>query len=309
VPPNNLNVIVTRGDMLSASEREEEALEQYRRAEQIQNMPMLRRLLIIMGRLDEAEALLRAVPEGNRQVGWLLLTSDLETRKGRLDEAMAMMVEAMRRAVNPNGWVQWPRSRHASAFLLEQREPQRLLALANQLSSPWAPGMKAVAHLVLGDESAAQADFAALRVGVAPVVGDAYAAASEIIWRLKAAAYAGRFGRVIEMSSTVSRARREEYSLDVARAYLALGRHAEAEAELRWLIRLLLSLGSSPGEYQQFSMLYYLLARFAFAQVLDRTGRGDEAARWYRYFLSSFEHSAAKLPQIAEARVALRRLG
>jgi len=308
VPPNNWNAIATRGDVFSSAEHEEEALEQYRLADQIQNTPMLRRLLILMGRLEAADALLRAVPEGRRQVPWFILNGDLETRRGRLDDAMAMMEEAMRRYPNTNGWAQWPRSRHAAAFLLEQRQPQQVLALADRLSTAWAPGVRGVAHVILGDEAAAQRDFAELRKGVAHVVGEFHAASTEIIWRVKAASYLGQFDRVIDLTSKVSRAQRVEYSLELSRAYLALSRPADAETELRWLTRALLNLGSDPFGYQQFSTLGYLLARFSFAQVLERTGRGAEAAKWYRYFLSSFERSTAKLPQLAEARAAIARL-
>ena len=52
----------------------------------------------------------------------------------------------------------------------------------------------------------------------------------------------------------------------------------------------------------------YLLARPYRGQIHERTGRARQAVGEYRYFLSSFDRSNAKFPQIAEAREPVRRL-
>ena len=43
-------------------------------------------------------------------------------------------------------------------------------------------------------------------------------------------------------------------------------------------------------------------------KILEQTGKKAEALKAYQEFLSHFEHSTAKLPQIAEARAAVKRL-
>jgi tetratricopeptide (TPR) repeat protein len=52
----------------------------------------------------------------------------------------------------------------------------------------------------------------------------------------------------------------------------------------------------------------YTLAQFYLGRVLEQSGKKAEAINAYGEFLSHFENSTAKLPQIAEARAALKRL-
>ena len=143
--------------------------------------------------------------------------------------------------VGPHTW-------NAGNLLLEQRDPEQALALGKRLPNPWAPGLRGAAHLILGDEGASQADFAELRKGIAPIVGDYMAGTTESLWRIRAASYLGRHGEVADLCSRLTRSRhaRWAYSLDLVRAHLALGRLADAEAELTWLIRMLLDIGAEP---------------------------------------------------------------
>jgi tetratricopeptide (TPR) repeat protein len=309
VPPKNWNAASTRGDILACNEHYDEALEQYRIAEKIKLTPELRRLLAILGRIGEAEALHEVLPEDQRK--WVNTYRDVQTRKGDLAGALASYEGGMRRDTDQTRWTHWPNTWNAGNLLLEQRDAEQALALGERLPNPWAPGLRGAAHLILGDEGASQADFAELRKGTAPIVGDFMARTTESLWRIRAASYLGRHGEAADLCSRLTRSRnhaRWAYSLDLVRALLVLGRLADAEAELTWLIRLLLDIGAGPDTWAQFSMLTYLLARYHLGQVREKTGRRAEAAEWYRFFLSSFEHSAAKLPQIAEARAALKRL-
>jgi cytochrome c-type biogenesis protein CcmH/NrfG len=50
------------------------------------------------------------------------------------------------------------------------------------------------------------------------------------------------------------------------------------------------------------SAVYYL------GQVYERTGKRDQAINEYQEFLSHFESSHTRLPQVAEARTTLKRL-
>jgi tetratricopeptide (TPR) repeat protein len=56
------------------------------------------------------------------------------------------------------------------------------------------------------------------------------------------------------------------------------------------------------------SPLVSLLCHFHLGQVYEATGKRGQAADEYREFLSAFEGSASRLPQIPEARAALKRL-
>jgi tetratricopeptide (TPR) repeat protein len=297
-----------RGDILSCNEHYDEALEQYRIAEKVQpgGTGELPRLLAILGRTGEAEAYLEAIPEDQRPRQTYY--RDIPIRKGNLDGALASLEGIMQRSSDQTSWTHWPGTWNAGSLVLEQRDPEQALGLGKRLPNPWAPGLRGAAHLILGDDGASQADFAELRKGIAPIVGDFMAGTTESLWRIRAASYLGRHGEVAGLCSRLTRSARWAYSLDLVRALLGLGRLADAEAELTWLIRRLLDIGADPWDWAQFSMLTYLLARYHLAQVRERTGRRAEAAEWYRFFLSSFEQSAARLPQIAEARAALKRL-
>jgi hypothetical protein len=54
--------------------------------------------------------------------------------------------------------------------------------------------------------------------------------------------------------------------------------------------------------------LAYALGEFYQAKVFEHAGTKADAVNAYQEFLSHFESSNARLPQIAEARAALKRL-
>jgi LPS O-antigen subunit length determinant protein (WzzB/FepE family) len=54
--------------------------------------------------------------------------------------------------------------------------------------------------------------------------------------------------------------------------------------------------------------LAYVLGEFYQAQVYEHDGKKADAVNAYQEFLSHFENSNARLPQIAEARAPLKRL-
>jgi hypothetical protein len=51
-----------------------------------------------------------------------------------------------------------------------------------------------------------------------------------------------------------------------------------------------------------------LLSHYYLGQVYERTGKRDQAMNEYQEFLSHFESSHTRLPQVAEARTTLKRL-
>lgn len=56
------------------------------------------------------------------------------------------------------------------------------------------------------------------------------------------------------------------------------------------------------------SFLTCVLAQFYLGRVYEREGKKTEVINVYQDFLNHFENSTARLPQIAEARAALKRL-
>jgi len=51
-----------------------------------------------------------------------------------------------------------------------------------------------------------------------------------------------------------------------------------------------------------------ILSHYYLGQLYERTGKHDQAINEYQEFLSHFETSHTRLPQVAEARSAVKRL-
>ncbi len=89
-------------------------------------------------------------------------------------------------------------------------------------------------------------------------------------------------------------------------AYFETKDYAHAERDFHNTIlgeRVMASFGNVRGH----SPLRAALAHFYLGQIYDATGKRDQAVNEYQEFLSHFENSTAKLPQIALARAALKQ--
>jgi eukaryotic-like serine/threonine-protein kinase len=51
-----------------------------------------------------------------------------------------------------------------------------------------------------------------------------------------------------------------------------------------------------------------ILTHYYLGQLYERTGKRDQAVNEYQDFLSHFSNSHTRLPQVGEARTALKRL-
>jgi serine/threonine protein kinase/Flp pilus assembly protein TadD len=94
-----------------------------------------------------------------------------------------------------------------------------------------------------------------------------------------------------------------------SRAALLRKDHVAAEHLLRRVLYLQRWLLMWLGTIHTRSPLLTLLCHFYLGQVYEATGKREQAVSEYREFLSPFEGSARRLPQISEARAALKRLG
>jgi eukaryotic-like serine/threonine-protein kinase len=83
--------------------------------------------------------------------------------------------------------------------------------------------------------------------------------------------------------------------------------YTSAERDLKNTIRVNRDFGNT-GFMRQNLPITAILARFYLGQVYEATGKRDQAVNEYQEFLSHFEGSKAKLPQISEAKSALKRL-
>ena len=91
------------------------------------------------------------------------------------------------------------------------------------------------------------------------------------------------------------------------RAHLLAKDYVSAENDLRFCVRIsrnLANIGQITGRFPAIEML----AHYYLGQLYEQTGKKDQAINEYQDFLSHFEHSQSPLPQVADARAALKRL-
>ncbi len=91
------------------------------------------------------------------------------------------------------------------------------------------------------------------------------------------------------------------------RAHGVLKDYTRAERELRGALARERA-ASNFGALRSRSPLRETLGHFFLAQVYEATGKREQAVNEYQEFLSHFESSGARLPQVAAARAALKRL-
>ncbi|ABF42980.1 serine/threonine protein kinase with TPR repeats [Candidatus Koribacter versatilis Ellin345] len=92
-----------------------------------------------------------------------------------------------------------------------------------------------------------------------------------------------------------------------ARAHLLTKDYSTAEAEFRGAIRITRNMANFGSILNRLPAIE-MLSHFYLGQIYDQTGKRDQAINEYQDFLSHFEHSSAKLPQIEIARAAVKRL-
>jgi len=92
-----------------------------------------------------------------------------------------------------------------------------------------------------------------------------------------------------------------------ARAHLLLGEYARAEQDFHAAYTA--NRGLNDQDQVRRSMpLLPMLGDFYLAQIYEKTGKRDQAINQYQSFLAHFERSRTRLPQVAEASAALKRL-
>jgi tetratricopeptide (TPR) repeat protein len=187
LPPNDPNPIDTRGDVFAISGRFEDAIAQYRKNLELNPHFFGSDVKIALAYLYEgkymlAETSAQQVLERGNQDAQALATGvlgDTEVARGQLEKAAVRYEEAARLSAKFDRRRSFQLERKATEIYFEQGQLEQALALARRLRSPWAPGFRAIAYLLLQDNAAAEKEFSSLRTSLTPVVGD-YAASKFI---------------------------------------------------------------------------------------------------------------------------------
>jgi eukaryotic-like serine/threonine-protein kinase len=314
LPANDPNPIDSRGDVLAFNEHFEDALAQYRKNVGVKNFTasVLKIGLVYLhqNKYSLAEASVTPTQERgapNEKALAVGILGAIEVGRGRLDRAEARFEESARlfSLHNPT-WARWPLL-WAAEIYFEQGQPEAALALGRRNSGPWAAGVRGMAQAVLNDQSAADKEFGTLHDAVTPL-GGSYAADRVVrLHRILALAFAGRWQDVIAAYAQLPRDQKVTIHLAIGRAYLETGDFAKAEECLHLAANAQRYWGNEEAMASR-SFLQYVLAQFYLGRVYERNGKKAEAINAYQEFLNHFESSNAKLPQIAEARAALKRL-
>jgi len=97
------------------------------------------------------------------------------------------------------------------------------------------------------------------------------------------------------------------FLLAKARAHLNLKEYSAAEPLFRHALSTSRSAAAFAAQTRRLPLVE-LLCHFHLGQIGEAQGRREQAVKEYREFLSHFDGSATRLPQVAEARAALTRL-
>jgi len=91
------------------------------------------------------------------------------------------------------------------------------------------------------------------------------------------------------------------------RAYQLVNDYSSAEQQFRRALQQARLISGGAAERGQLPLMA-LLSHFHLGQIYEASGKNQPAIDEYQAFLSHFEGSRAKMPQVAEARGALKRL-
>jgi DNA-binding winged helix-turn-helix (wHTH) protein/tetratricopeptide (TPR) repeat protein len=321
LPPNDPNPVDTRADIYALDGKFDESIAEYKKNLESHaefSNPELKISLayLLAGRQREAEEMARSAyrnASGANRAFALNVLGDVAASRGAFDRAVDYYSQAAQLfgsnrpyLVGSNRpYLAHAESWKAAEIYFEQHEPRAALSWARRTVVLGAEEVLGVAYLLLGNEPAAEREFAAARTRMVPIFGDYMAERFIAFDRFRAASYSGQWQRVIDGWAEVPGWLGTVNAFFPGRAHAELAMLPQAEKELRdglvWV-----GPGNLIGSYSDF--LCYELTQFYLGKVLELEGKKTDAVEFYRAFLSHFANSKAHLPQIAEAQSALRHL-
>jgi eukaryotic-like serine/threonine-protein kinase len=309
LPPNDPNPNDSRGDVFFFNGHYDEALAEYRKNTGFSDIK-LPIVYLHQGKYSLAEASITPIYEkgaADDKAEAADILGDIEAGRGRLDRAASRYEEAARLyAARKPVLSFWPLHKAAQIYF-EQGQPEAALALSRRARSPWAPGVRGMAYTVLKDQRAAEKEFASVRDSTAPLIGSFAAEKCVKLESFLALAYAGRWQDAIAAFRQLAPDNLDGTELETGRAYLETADFGNAEQFLQSAIKWQRDLQNGARIISR-SPFTSTIAHFYIGKVLEHEGKKTEAINAYQEFLNHFESSNAKLPQIAEARAALKRL-
>jgi tetratricopeptide (TPR) repeat protein len=319
VRSNDPNPWDTRGDILYQSERDDDAVEAYRKVfalkPDFQNYADYLKLAEVYAdqkKFDLADSALQEY--GKRVTGVAKLyvsifAGQFQETRGDLYGARASYQRAVRDLAGAgqyDGAADALRSLALLSLLSGDGLASDLAFARQQKLGGRENGIIAVLQTVQGDAVAAARSFelyAAARTEMGPAGLEEirnYAALFAALARHDPQGVLSAAGRVPNSVNSKLRYPR-------GWAYFETKGYAPAEQDLRVAMRSE-KLMSNFQSMREHSPLLVALAHFYLGQIYAATGKRDQAANEYQAFLSPFENSGCALPQIDIARAAVKRL-
>jgi DNA-binding winged helix-turn-helix (wHTH) protein/tetratricopeptide (TPR) repeat protein len=313
LPPNDPNPIDTRADVYALNKQFDKAIAEYKRNVELHpsfSMPQLKISLVYLlsGKNRQAEETAQSVyrkAAGVDRASAANVLGDIALGRGAFSRAASYFTEAAQLFQFADPGAALRESRRVGEIYFEQREPRAALAWAGRTPGFGAAEIRSIAYFLSKNDLAAEKEFGAAHNAMAPVFGEFYAEKLIAFDRLRAVGYAGRWQNVIAGWRELPGWLDQPDAFFAGRAYAKMGMWPEAEKELRTTL-IWVSPGNLVGNYSDF--LCYELTQFYLGNVLEQEGKKAGAIEAYQAFLSHFEDSTARLPEITEARAALHRL-
>ncbi|MGA8072431.1 MAG: protein kinase, partial [Candidatus Acidiferrales bacterium] len=316
VRPGDPNPLDSRGDILYDAGRDDEAVASYRKVVELKpdfnDYGDYLKLAIVYSdqrKPEMADAAFQQFAQRTAPIQQLHapgLEAHLQQERGDFEGALANYRKAIAQLGHAG------QNEAAAAFLHQFAELSVMLGQSSsalsflqqqKLSDEELPAVASV-QIIMGNTAAGEQSFgrfASSHPWVSPrveeiqkAIAGMYAAAERSDGEA-VLAHAGNIPDVVEVRFLK------------ARAHLLLKDDASAEAEFRKVLLASRRLDNFVDIREGFPARA-ILTHFYLGQMYERDGKRDQAINEYQEFLSHFENSHTKLPQVAEARATLKKL-
>jgi serine/threonine protein kinase/Tfp pilus assembly protein PilF len=318
IRPGDPNPLDTRGDILFMAGRDDEAVATYRKVLELKpdfsDYGEYLKLAIVytdQKKPDMANAAFQQFAHRASPLSRLYVSAyeaQFKQTGGDLDGALASYREAVRQLG------QAKQSQAASTFMrpfaalsVLLGESSSALSFAQQQKlDDYEQRTVAFLQTVAGNSSAAQQSvqrFAASHPWIAPRALEIDQAFADIT----AAVHRGDGQAALSRASGIPDFQTAYLLFLKGRAHLLINDNASAETEFRAALRSERSVANTGALTQRFPVIG-ILCHYYLGQLYERTSKHDQAINEYQEFLSHFASSQSRLPQVGEARTALKRL-
>ncbi len=315
VRPDDSNPLDTRGDVFFLAGRDDEAIASYRKAlEMTRGWQESNKLAIVYADQNKAEMSRAALEQFTKEASPLeraylpVFDAQFAQTRGDVEGAVANYRESVKRLANAKQY-------RAAGDMLLQGAGLSMMLGENSAALAFAQQQKldgeelitmGTLQMVMGNQSAAEQSFQRF-ARAHPWVSATYLDSSKARAALAGAIYRGDSTSATRWAGQMSERNLPAMLYLRARAHLLANDYAAAEATFR-------KTSLSDRTLENFLAItermpiYEVLTHFYLGQIDEHTGKRDEAINEYQEFLSHFETSHTKLPQVAEARTALKNL-